>query len=400
LLNQTLFANYICFNMNKNQLIAFVVFVSLLVGCTSSSTSSETLQMLDTTALKGAYSKLVGNQNTSIYFLRNSNNVTVAITNYGGRMVALIVPDKNGLATDIVLGYDSVDHYLNKPEAYFGAIIGRYGNRIANARFTLKDTTYRLAANNGPNSLHGGPTGFHNQVWTVNSHQANQLILSYLAKDGEEGYPGNLMVKVTYTLTDANELKMEYEATTDKTTVVNLTNHAYYNLNGQGDSTITDHELNIFASNFSAVDSTLIPVGAPVPVKETPFDFTRPKLIGRDIAVEHIQIKNGLGYDHNFVLDKKIPHEMVKAAVVYAPRTGILMEVFTTEPAIQFYSGNFLDGNLVGKKNKKYSYRSAFCLETQHFPDAPNQPDFPSTELEPGKKYITTTIYKFGIKNN
>ena len=386
--------------MKKVQLIAFATFVSLMVQCTNSNNTTETLQLLDSAALKAAYSNRIVGQKTDIYFLKNSNNLTVAITNYGGRVVALIVPNKKGQPTDIVLGYDSLDHYLNKPEAYFGAIIGRYGNRIAKARFSLNNTVYKLAANNGPNSLHGGPAGFHNQVWTVNSYQANQLVLSYLSKDGEEGYPGNLSVKVTYTLTNDNELKIDYEATTDKTTVVNLTNHAYFNLNGQGDSTITDHELNIFASNFSAVDSTLIPVGAPVSVKGTPFDFTNPKLIGKDIAADHIQIKNGLGYDHNFVLDKKSADDMVKAAVVYSPLTGITMEVLTTEPAIQFYSGNFLDGSLAGKKGKKYLYRSAFCLETQHYPDAPNQLEFPSTQLEPGKKYQTATIYKFGIKNN
>lgn len=384
--------------MKKIQLLVWMVLVGLMVQCTSSNSSTETTQLLDSTALQAAYTKTIDNQKTGIYFLKNANNITVAITNYGGRIVGLVVPDKNGSSTDIVLGYDSLDHYLNKPEAYFGAIIGRYGNRIAKAQFKLNDTLYQLSANNGPNSLHGGPKGFHNQVWTVNSYQPNQLVLTYLSKDGEEGYPGNLSVKVTYTLTNDNELKMDYEATTDKTTVVNLTNHAYYNLNGQGDSTITNHELSIFASNFSAVDTTLIPVGAPVPVKGTPFDFTSPKVIGKDIAVDHIQIKNGLGYDHNFVLDKKSSDELSKAAFVYAPSTGITMEVLTTEPAIQFYSGNFLNGTLVGKKNKNYRYRSAFCLETQHYPDAPNQPAFPSTQLEPGKTYQTTTIYKFGVK--
>jgi aldose 1-epimerase len=384
--------------MKKIQLIAFLGLISLMVHCSADNASNENGQVLDSTALKAAYTKSINGQKTSIYFLTNTNNITAAITNFGGRIVGLTVPDKNGQATDIVLGYDSLDHYLNKPEAYFGAIIGRYGNRIAKAQFKLNDTLYQLTANNGPNSLHGGPKGFHNQVWEVVSHQPNQLVLSYLSKDREEGYPGNLLVKVTYTLTNENELRMEYEASTDKTTVVNLTNHAYYNLNGQGENTITNHELTIFASNYSAVDSTLIPVGAPVTVKGTPFDFTLPKLIGKDIGVEHVQIKNGLGYDHNFVLDKQSPDEQVKAAVVYAPNTGITMEVFTTEPAIQFYSGNFLDGSLIGKKNKQYPYRSAFCLETQHYPDAPNQPAFPSTQLAPGKKYQTTTIYKFGIK--
>lgn len=384
--------------MKKIQLIALAAMLSFMMSCTSNGSNANADAALDTAAFKTAYSNTVNNQQTEIYFLTNTNKVTVAITNYGGRIVALTVPDKKGELTDIVLGYDSLNHYLNKPEAYFGALIGRYGNRIAKGSFKINDTAYQLTLNDGPNTLHGGPKGFHNQVWGVDAFKPNELILSYLSKDGEEGYPGNLKVRVKYTLTNYNELKIDYEATTDKTTVVNLTNHAYFNLNGQGNPTITDHELTLFASQFSAVDTTLIPVGAPVPVNGTPFDFTIPKLIGKDINANHEQIKNGKGYDHNFVLDKKSPKELVKAAEVFAPSTGISMEVFTTEPAIQFYSGNFLNGSLVGKKGKNYPYRSAFCLETQHYPDAPNQPAFPSTQLVPGETYQTSTIYKFGVK--
>lgn len=384
--------------MKKLQLFTTSVFTILLMYCTSPSTTVESTSVLDSTALQGAYAKTISGKQVGIYFLRNANHIEVAITNYGGRIVSLVVPDQQNKPTDIVLGYDSLVHYQSKPEAYFGALIGRYGNRIAKASFQLNGATYQLAANNGHNTLHGGPMGFHNQVWEVVSSQQNRLVLSYLSKDGEEGYPGNLQVRVTYTLTDANELKIDYEATTDKATVVNLTNHAYFNLNGQGNETITDHYLFINATTYSAVDSTLIPVGAPVSVKETPFDFTIAKQIGKEIATENQQIKNGLGYDHNFVLDKKSANELVKAASVYAASTGIQMEVYTTEPAIQFYSGNFLDGTLVGKQNKKYGYRSAFCLETQHYPDAPNQPAFPSTVLEPGAKYQTTTTYSFSIK--
>lgn len=386
--------------MKKLQLFTASICAILLVHCTSPSTKVESASVLDSTALQGAYTQTISGKQVGIYFLRNAHQVEVAITNYGGRIVSLVVPDQQNKPTDIVLGYDSLVHYQTKPEAYFGALIGRYGNRIAKASFQLNGETYQLAANNGPNSLHGGPMGFHNQVWQVVSSQPNQLVLSYLSKDGEEGYPGNLQVKVTYTLTDANELKIDYEATTDKATVVNLTNHAYFNLNGQGNETITDHELFINAANYSAVDSTLIPVGAPVPVKGTPFDFTTAKQIGKEIALENEQIKNGLGYDHNFVLDKKSPKEQVKAASVYAASTGIQMDVYTTEPAIQFYSGNFLDGSLVGKQNKKYQYRSAFCLETQHYPDAPNQPTYPTTVLEPGDKYQTTTTYTFSVKKS
>lgn len=386
--------------MKKLQLFISSVGAILLMHCTTPSTSVESASILDSTALQGAYADTISGKQVGIYFLKNTHQVEVAITNFGGRIVSLVVPDQQNNPTDIVLGYDSLVHYQTKPEAYFGALIGRYGNRIAKASFQLNGTIYQLAANNGPNTLHGGPMGFHNQVWEVVSSQPNQLVLSYLSKDGEEGYPGNLQVKVTYTLTDANELKIDYEATTDKATVVNLTNHAYFNLNGQGNETITDHDLFINAANYSAVDSTLIPVGAPVSVKGTPFDFTVAKQIGKEIGTENEQIKNGLGYDHNFVLDKKLPNEFIKAATVYAASTGIQMDVYTTEPAIQFYSGNFLDGNLVGKQNKKYGYRSAFCLETQHYPDAPNQPAFPSTVLEPGAKYQTTTTYTFSVKKS
>ncbi|MBA4257777.1 MAG: galactose-1-epimerase [Chitinophaga sp.] len=386
--------------MKKLQLFTTAVCAIFLVHCTAPSTTTESASLLDTTALQGAYAKTISGKKVGIYFLRNANQVEVAITNFGGRIVSLVVPDQQNKPTDIVLGYDSLVHYQTKPEAYFGALIGRYGNRIAKASFQLNGATYQLTANNGPNTLHGGPMGFHNQVWEVVSSQQNQLVLSYLSKDGEEGYPGNLQVKVTYTLTDANELKIDYEATTDKATVVNLTNHAYFNLNGQGNETITDHDLFINASNYSAVDSTLIPVGAPVSVKGTPFDFTSSKQIGKEITADNDQIKNGLGYDHNFVIDKKLSNELVKAASVYAAKTGIQMDVYTTEPAIQFYSGNFLDGSLVGKQNKKYGYRSAFCLETQHYPDAPNQPAFPSTILEPGAKYQTSTTYTFSVKKS
>lgn len=377
--------------------MAILAGATLLAQCTSSPSQKNAAETIDTAALKAAYRQSVDNKQVGIYFLTNANNVQVAITNYGGRVVALLVPDKDGKMTDVVLGYDSLDHYKTRSEAYFGALIGRYGNRIANAKFKLNGQEYRLAANNGRHSLHGGPTGFHNQVWDAAQPTDKILELSYVSKDGEEGYPGNLSVKVVYTLTDANELKIDYEATTDKATVVNLTNHAYFNLDGQGSETITDHMLTIYASRYSAVDSTLIPVGKPVNVEGTSFDFRTSKQIGKDINAIDPQIKNGLGYDHNFVLDKSTENALVKAASVYSPTTGINMDVFTTEPAIQFYSGNFLDGTLIGKQQKKYGHRSAFCLETQHYPDAPNQPAFPSTVLEPGKKYQTTTIYTFNI---
>lgn len=386
--------------MKKLQCIAVLAITALLAQCTSAPADKTTTAatVLDTTVLKAAYETTVDNKAVQLYILKNSGGVQAAITNYGGRVVALVVPDKNGVMTDITLGYDSLNHYRTRSETYFGALIGRYGNRIAKAKFSLNGKTYQLAANNGVNSLHGGPKGFHNQVWDAVQKDDHTLELSYVSKDGEEGYPGSLAVKVVYTLTDANELKIDYEASTDQATVVNLTNHAYFNLNGQGNETITDHMLTIYASKYSAVDTTLIPAGDPVTVEGTPFDFRTAKQVGKEIAADHVQIKNGLGYDHNFVLDKKQSNGLEKAASVYSVSTGILMNVFTTEPAIQFYSGNFLDGKLVGKQQKAYGHRSAFCLETQHYPDAPNQPSFPSTTLEPGKKYQTTTVYQFGIQ--
>ncbi|TDO29012.1 aldose epimerase family protein [Sediminibacterium goheungense] len=386
--------------MKKLHFLAVITVLTLFVQCTSrpADTTEPSAAVIDTTALKAAYEATVNEKQVHLYILRNASGVEAAITNYGGRVVALVVPDKNGVMTDITLGYDSLNHYRNRSETYFGALIGRYGNRIAKAKFSLNGKTYQLSANNGVNSLHGGPMGFHNQVWDAVQKDGHTLELSYTSKDGEEGYPGNLTVKVIYTLTDANELKIDYEATTDQPTVVNLTNHAYFNLNGQGDTTITDHMLTINASKYSAVDSTLIPAGDPVTVEGTPFDFRTAKQIGKEINADHVQIKNGLGYDHNFVLDKKQANGLEKAASVYSTVTGILMDVYTTEPAIQFYSGNFLDGKLIGKKQKAYGHRSAFCLETQHYPDAPNQLSFPSTTLEPGKKYQTTTIYQFGVQ--
>ncbi len=384
--------------MNKYSPLAIFSFVSFLVACTNPSGSKDaTVAVLDTTALKNAYHQIVKDKPVALYILKNKNNMQVAITNYGGRIVALQVPDSKGVFTDVVLGYDSLQHYLSKPEAYFGALIGRYGNRIAKGQFALDGTTYQLPVNNGANSLHGGPQGFHNQVWDAQQDGDQRLTLSYVSKDAEEGYPGNLAVKVVYTLTEDNSLKIDYEAATDTKTVVNLTNHAYFNLNGQGNGLITDHMLKINAAKYTPVDTTLIPTGVLENVTGTPFDFQIAKAIGQDINATNAQVKNGLGYDHNFVLSKAGNESLQEAAVVYSPTTGIEMKVLTTEPGIQFYSGNFLDGTLTGKQQKSYPYRSAFCLETQHYPDSPNQPSFPTTVLEPGQKYTTTTVYVFGL---
>jgi aldose 1-epimerase len=317
------------------------------------------------------------------------------ITPYGGKIISLLVPGKNGILTDVVLGYDSAEQYPGG-NPYFGALIGRYGNRIAKGRFVLDSTEYQLHLNNGFNALHGGPGGFHNVYWKSEHTSGNKTELYYLSKDGEEGYPGNLKVKVSYTLTDDNELVIDYEATTDKTTVLNLTQHSYFNLAGEGNGTILDHSLYINADKFTPVDEGLIPTGELKNVKGTPFDFTKATKIGERINAEDAQIKNGLGYDHNWALNRK-DASLSLAAILSEPTSGRVMEVWTTQPGIQFYSGNFLNGTDIGKGGKKYMYRSGLCLETQHFPDSPNQPAFPSTVLKPGEVYKQQTVYRFKV---
>jgi aldose 1-epimerase len=325
------------------------------------------------------------------YTLTNGNGVTVKILNYGGTVTHIITPDKNGTPGDVVLGFDSLSGYLQKGNPYFGSLIGRYGNRIANAKFTLDGKTYTLAPNNDGNSLHGGIKGFDKVVWTATPLGDSSLKLTYDSKDGEEGYPGNLHTEVIYTLTGNNELKLDYTATTDKATPLNLTNHAYFNLSAGTDSTILDHELMLKADKYTAVNAKLIPTGKLPDVKGTPMDFTTSKKIGADIG------KVPGGYDHNWVLRKGEGLELIGA--LYHPGSGRYMEVFTTEPGIQFYTGNFLDGTLTGGKGGKvYVKNAGLCLETQHFPDSPNQPSFPSTILKPGETYKQTTIYKFSTK--
>jgi aldose 1-epimerase len=330
----------------------------------------------------------------SLYVLKNASGLEAAITNYGGIVVSLRVPDRQGRVEDVVLGYDSLGGYIGQ-KAYFGAIIGRYGNRIANGRFSLGGKTYTLARNNGPNHLHGGVHGFHEALWTAaeaSTPHGPGVELTYESADGEEGYPGKLKARVTYVLTDQGDLRIDYEATTDKETVVNLTNHSYFNLAGEGD--ILGHELFIDADRFTPVDATLIPTGELRPVQGTPFDFRKPTAIGARIDAADEQIGHGKGYDHNFVLNGTMG-SLRLAARVREPRSGRVMEVLTTEPGIQFYSGNFLDGSIVGKGGKAYPRRAAFCLETQHYPDSPNKPQFPSVALKPGERYQTTTIYRF-----
>ena len=371
--------------------LASLLLSAALYSCNPKAKESNTEQAQVDSA---SFNATIDGKTVKLYTLKNSNGVTASITNYGGRIVSLSVPDKNNALTDIVLGYAKISSYQKKGEPFFGALIGRYGNRIAKGKFTLDGKDYQLQLNDGQNSLHGGDDGFFSKVWDAKQVDQKTLQLTYSSKDGEAGYPGKLDVAVTYTLLDDNALKIEYSAKTDKTTIVNLTNHAYFNLNGAGSPTILDHELSIAADSFTPVDSTLIPTGKLQAVAGGVFDFTKPTVIGKNINADDQQLKLGKGYDHNFVLNT---HDLSKpVAVVKSKATGIGLEVYTTEPGLQFYSGNFLTGkDKDGKAGKSYPYRSAFCLETQHFPDAPNHANFGSTVLKPGMTYQTTTTYKF-----
>jgi aldose 1-epimerase len=333
----------------------------------------------------------------TLYTLHNRNGVSVSICNYGGLVTSLKVPDKNGKFGDVVLGYNSLAGYLTSTP-YFGALIGRYGNRIAKGKFTLDGQEYTLATNNGPNALHGGLKGFDKVIWqahAVESESGPSLELTYFSKDGEEGYPGNLAVKAVYTLTDDNALKLEYTATTDKDTVVNLTHHSYFNLAGKG--TVLGHVVMINADKFTPVDSTLIPTGELKPVEGTPFDFRTPTAIGARIGQNDEQLKFGNGYDHNWVINDDTGAVRLMARV-YEPTTGRVLEVLSSEPGLQFYTGNFLDGTLKGKHGWVYQFRDAFCMEPQHFPDSPNHPEFPSVVLKPGAVYHNTIIYRFSVR--
>jgi aldose 1-epimerase len=335
------------------------------------------------------------------YTLTNEHGNQVKITNYGAKVMSIIVPDRNGKKGNVVLGYDSAEEYLDG-NPYFGAIIGRYANRIDNGKFTLDGKTYKLAQNNGNNHLHGGPGGFHNVLWQARkftNYNSEALELTYISEDGEEGYPGTLSVKIIYTWTDDNELKINYSAITDKKTIVNLTHHSFFNLQDGGKSKITDHELMINANYFTPINETLIPTGDFREVEGTPMDFTQMHAIGKYINSPYQQLEFGKGYDHNYVLAQS-DSSLNLAARVYEPSTGRVMKVYTDEPGLQFYSGNFLDGSDTGRDGVSYQYRSAFCLEAQHYPDSPNHENFPSTVLEPGDTYKQTTIYKFYVKDN
>jgi len=344
------------------------------------------------------FRKTIDGKQTNLYFLKNGD-IQAAITNYGGRIVGLCTPDKTGKMGDVVLGFSSIDGYLKAKEVFHGALIGRVGNRIAKGRFTLDGQAYALPLNNGVNHLHGGPGGFHNVIWEVKAVTDSSIVLTYLSKEGEMGYPGNLNVEVQYLLNSKNGVVISYKATTDKSTPVNLTNHAFWNLAGEGNGTINEHILTINANAYTAVDSTLIPIAANEPVAGTPFDFRTGKAIGTDLAQQavNVQLKNGLGYDHNFALNKPTVGEMSLAATIVEPVSGRKMEIYTLEPALQFYGGNFMNGADTGKCGKTYNFRESFALETQHFPDSPNNTNFPSIILKPGEVYQTQSIYYFSV---
>ncbi len=361
---------------------------------TTDSATNNANSMLD----KKNFETTADGKQTDLYILQNHSGMKAAITNYGGRLVSLMVPGKNGTMTDVVVGFKSLQDFQNSTESYFGATIGRFGNRIAKGKFSLDGKQYTLFTNNGANTLHGGKKGYQSVVWDAKQLNDSILELTYLSKDMEEGFPGNLNVKVTYSLTADNSFKCEYEATTDKKTIVNLTNHAFFNLNGEGSGSILDHTVQIYANKYTPVDSGLIPTGKLVAVAGTPFDFTKPATIGKRINDSSEQLKNGKGYDHNFVLNGTKVNGLNHAATVTGDKSGIVMDVYTQEPGLQFYSGNFMQSKNTFKGGSKDDFRTAFAMETQHFPDAPNQPSFPSTVLKPGDVYKTTSLYKFSTQ--
>jgi len=375
------------------KLFYLVASLAILISCNNApkETTKETNET-KSASMQKVFFGTVGNDSIYQFKLQNAKGTEVFIMNYGGTITNLLVADKNGQKGDVVLGFDSLSGFLQKGNPYFGALIGRYGNRIANGKFTLDGKTYALATNNNGNHLHGGIKGFDKVVWNVDAASDSALHLSYNSKDGEEGYPGNLQVKVVYSLDNDNALKIDYTATIDKACPINLTNHTYFNLSAGKDATILDHELMIDADRYTAVNDKLIPTGQLPSVKNTPMDFTKAKRIGNDID----KVKGG--FDHNWVLNKK-DASLSLIATLYHPASGRFMEVSTTQPGVQFYTGNFLDGTLTGGKNgAKYVQHAGLCLETQHFPDSPNQPSFPSTVLKPGETYHQVTVYKFSTK--
>ena len=393
---------------SNNRNIFFLVIFLLLVSFNQKKEGSEKSKVKsgkpDTvfTNLKSKidpkqFESVTDGKSTRLYVIKNKNGLEATFTNYGQRLVSLMVPDKNGIFEDIVLGFSTLKEYQTKKGAYFGATIGRYANRIANGEFSIDGKTYKLATNSGKNHLHGGVKGFNNVVWNANQINNNEIEFTRISPDMEEGYPGNLKVTVHYTLTNDNELQITYYATTDKPTIVNLTHHSFFNLAGEGNGDVNNHLLMINADFFTPVNQDLIPTGAIEKVQGSPFDFTSFKSMGQHLNDDNKQLQYAKGYDQNYVLNKTLKNRqgLVLAAKVIEPNSGRIMEVYTNEPGIQFYEGNFLDGSVIGKSGKSYVFRGAFCLETQHFPNSPNQPNFPSTILKPNETYQSTCIYKF-----
>lgn len=387
----------------KTSIILVLLFSGIVLAC-SQGTKEQTENKQKTapnylTAMEdSAFEKNVNGKEVKLYHLSNKNGMEMTVSNFGARVVELFAPDKNGNFEDVVLGYDNLDEYINTPGGYYGAPIGRYGNRIADAKFTLDGQTYQLEANNGPNNLHGWPGGYHDRVWEVLEATNQMLAMKYVSPDGEAGFPGELTVYMNYYLTDDNEFKITYKATTDKPTIVNLTHHSFFNLNGQGEGNVRNHMLELNADKFTPVNDVLIPLGELKPVEGTPFDFKEPHLIGERIDADNEQIKKGGGYDHNWVINREEGNtETIKIASVWVPENGRKMEVFTDQPGVQVYTGNFMNGKGAAKEGKVYEKQGAICLETQHFPDSPNQASYPSVTLRPGETYNHECIYKFSV---
>lgn len=386
-------------NIKKLHLLLAAGLLSLLACNSSQQQEGQAAADSTYTRLDSAqFTEVIEGKEAKLYTLKNNNGATAYLTNFGARLVGLLVPDKHGTLTDVVLGFDRASLYHNQEEPYFGPIVGPFGNRIANGKFTLDGETFTLPTNNGPNTLHGGLKGVHFAHWEVKSANDKVVTFAYTLPDGQDGFPGPIHMEVTYSLSDNNELTLAYQATSDRKTVINLTSHAYFNLNGEGSGTILDHQLKLYADEYTPVDHTLIPLGEQARVEDTPFDFTTAKTMGADIDQESEQLEYGGGYDHNFVLNSTQVGGLNHAATVVGDKSGIVMDIFTQEPGIQFYSGNFMADRVTLKSGATDSFRTGFCLEPQHFPDSPNQPAFPSTTLNPGDTYSTKSVYKFTTK--
>jgi len=348
---------------------------------------------------KSAFETKIGEEKISLYTLKSVNGLVLQMTNFGARVVSIWAPDRNGKFEDVAIGYENIDKYINNTgERFLGCVVGRYANRIAKGQFVLDSVTYQLPINNNGQTLHGGLKGLDMVVWNVDAVSENRIDMSYISNEGEDGFPGTIKINMTYDLTPDNEFKITYKAITDRPTVINLSNHTFFNLKGEANGTITDNLLTINASYTTPVDSVLIPTGEIASVDGTPFDFRKETVIGERIDNDNTQLKNGLGYDHNWVIDRETTKSVELAATLYEPASGRVLEVWTDQPGIQFYSGNFFDGTSKGKYGKTIKFREALALETQKFPDSPNQPHFPSTCLNPGETYTQTCIYKFSIK--